>query len=245
MEEILQQLGLSDKETALYLLLLEKPHQTAQELAERAAIKRPNTYRLLDSLQAQGLIAPDDSPVKKFTATEPQALQKLLQKKQLELKQTASSLAAAMPSFRSQYALSLDKPGVVQMTGEDGLERLLLDMTHSQTEILLVAGDEPTDEAIRGRFRELIMERKAHGIHTRALFHDGPHRERIRHKFTDRGFAVRFSGKTAFESEIILYEDNVVFSVYDPILIITVVTNRQFAGTMRTLFEALWRNSCE
>lgn len=243
MESVLLQLGLSDKEVSLYLLLLKKPHQSAQELANQTDIKRTNVYRLLDNLQSQGLITSDKSPVKKFTTTEPQALQKVLQEKQSQLKQTANSLSVVMPALRSQYALSLDKPGVVHMTGEDGLERLLLDMVNSKTEVLLVAGDEPTDERTRERFRELIMKRKENHVHTRAIFHNGSHRTRIQQKFTERGFDVRFLGTLPFSSEIILYEDNVVFSVYDPSLINTVITNQQFAATMRTLFEELWQTA--
>jgi sugar-specific transcriptional regulator TrmB len=243
MEEILHQIGLSDKESTLYLLLLAEPHQTAQELGFRASITRTNVYRLLEKLQAQQLIAASNDAVKHFSVTEPQNLQKLLQQKQQEIKQASSSLSAVMPQFRAQYSLSLDKPGVVYLPGEDGLERLLQDMAHSKTEVLLIAGDEPKNKEVLRRFRELIMIRKENGIHTRALFHDGSHRDRITDKFAARGFSVRFAGTTPFDSEVIVYEDNVVFSVYNPSLITTIITNKAFASTMRTVFEQLWENA--
>lgn len=240
MEKVLREIGLQDNEATLYLLLVRNPLQTAQQLAKQSDIKRTNIYRILDSLLEHELIIKDDSPVSRFSAAEPQSLQKLLQRKQNNLKQTASSLSAVMPQLRSQYSLSLNRPGVVYMTGDDGLERLLLDMVNSQTEVLLVAGDEPRDANTRSRFQELIMQRKQNNVHTRALFHGGDHQTRITQKFSERGFDVRFIGTTPFDSEVVVYEDNTVFSVYDPSLIVTVITNRDFANTMRTLFEQLW-----
>ncbi len=243
MNDILLELGLGDSESTVYVALLKTPNQTAHEIASATGVKRTNVYRILDVLQEQELITADDSPVKRFRTTDPRALQDLVQEKQSALKRTAHSLATAMPTFRSQYALSLDRPGVVHMTGKDGLERLLEDMLNSQTEVLLVAGDEPHDEATRERFRELIMQRKSNGVATRALFHDGEHRARILDKFTARGFDVRFVGDSLFDSEIVIYEDNVVFSSYDPSIIITIITNPSFAATMRQLFNLLWKSA--
>lgn len=240
MENVLREIGLQDNEATVYLQLLKNPLQTAQQLATQTDIKRTNVYRILDALLEQELIIKDDSPVSRFSAAEPQSLQKLLQRRQNTLKQTASSLSAVMPQLRSQYSLSLNKPGVVYMTGDDGLERLLFDMVNSQTEVLLVAGDEPRDADTRSRFRELIMQRKQNNVHTRALFHGGEHQARITHRFSERGFDVRFIGTTPFDSEVVIYEDSVAFSVYDPSLIITIITNKDFANTMRTLFEQLW-----
>ncbi len=242
MEAILLQLGLTDKEAALYLLLLQSPNQTAHQLTDQTDIQRTNVYRLLDNLLEQGLIvANNDSSVKRFSAAEPQSLQRLLQSRQTELKQTASSLSALMPIFRSQYSLSLDKPGVFHMAGSDGFERLLEDMVCSRTEVLLVASDDlPNDQETLKRFRKLLIERNNHGVATRALFHSSEYNQRIMKEFNERGIEVRFIGSTPFKGEVALYEDNTVFTVYDPSLITTVLTNQYITGTMRTLFEQLW-----
>lgn len=244
MEEILLQLGLSDKESAVYLLLLQSPDQTAQQLAHQTDVRRTNMYRILDSLFDQDLIVKDDSPVSKFSAAEPQRLQKILEQKQLALKQTAKSLSAVMPSFRSQYSLSLDKPGVYHMAGNEGIERLLVDMVSSQTEVLLVAStDVPNDEKMLERFVELLIQRRDAGVKTRALFHDGPHRNRILQKFSERGFETRFVKTSPFKGEVVVYENNVAFTVYDPSIIVTVLTNQHIETTMRDLFEQVWRTA--
>jgi sugar-specific transcriptional regulator TrmB len=244
MEEVLLELGLSDKEAALYLQLLEVPHQTANQLADAADIKRTNVYRLLDNLVELGLVRFDENPVRKYTTTSPQALQQLVKDRQQQIKQAASSLATAMPDFRSQYSLSLDKPGVFYMSGPEGFERSLLDAVRSKTEILLIASDDvPDDEATLKRFRELLHERKKMGVKTRALFHHCGYEQRIKKEFEERGMEIRFIGSTPFKGEVAIYEDNAVFGVYDPSIVLTHITNVHIAETMRTLFELLWEKA--
>lgn len=240
---MLRQIGLTTHESSVYLSILNQPRQTAQSIARATGITRTNTYRVLDILVQQGLIEADTSPVKRFSITNPRALQELIQKKQASLRQTATSLSSAMPAFRAQYSLSLDRPGIVHMTGDDGLERLLLDMVNAQTEVLLIAGDEPKDKTIRHTFRELIMRRKDNHVPTRALFHDGTHHDHIVDKFHARGFDVRFLDSPPFPSEVVLYEDNIVFCVYDPSILITVITNSTHAATMRMVFAQLWQSA--
>lgn len=244
MEEILLQLGLSDSESTVYLALLQSPRQTAQQLAELTDIKRTNMYRILDNLLDQKLIIRDNSPVSRFSIADPQALSKIITDKQLALRQTAKSLSTAMPRFRSQYSLSLDKPGVYHMAGNEGIERLLVDMVSSQTEVLLVAStDVPNDEKMLERFVELLIQRRDAGVKTRALFHDGAHRNRIQQKFSERGFETRFVKTSPFKGEVVIYENNVAFTVYDPSIIVTVLTNQHIETTMRDLFEQVWQHA--
>lgn len=244
MEEALRELGLSNKEATLYMLLLSHPRQTAQELANRSAITRTNVYRLLDLMEARGLVTFEDNPIRRYCTAEPQALQKLLRDQQQHLQQAANTLSSAMPRFRAQYALSLDKPGVFHMAGAEGFERLLLDMISSKTEVLLVASNEvPTDQMTLSRFRELLADRKHAGVHTRALFHDGAHHERIHQEFYERGIDTRFVGDTPFDGEVVMYEDTVAFTVYKPSLVVTVLTNTPIAHTMRLLFEQVWASA--
>ncbi len=244
MQEILLQLGLHDNEAAMYLLLLGSPRLTAQQIADSTGIGRTNTYRIVDSLLERKLIVRDDSPVSKFSAAEPQLLQKILEEKQIALKQTAKSLAVAMPSFRSQYSLSLNKPGVYHMAGNEGIERLLRNMAVSQSEILLVASDDlPGDSETLERFRRLQTEIHANNVPIRALFHNAPYKDRIQSEFASRGMDTRFVGASPFRGEVAIYEDNVAFTVYDPSLIVTVITNTHIASTMRTLFENVWETA--
>ena len=244
MEDMLQKLGLVNNEAKLYLYLLKNPNKTAHQLAKETGIQRTNIYRLLDRLIEYQLISSDDSPVKSFAASAPQNLQVILNNKQTELKQVSASLSALMPVFRAQHSLSLDKPGVFHMANRDGLELLLKDMAHSRTEILLFASDDvPLDQETLASFRQLIHQRNKNGILTRALFHNGNRNDEIIKNFSEMGIIVRFLGSVPFRSDVAIYENNTAFTVYEPSLNVTVLTNVHITGVMRLLFEQLWEKA--
>lgn len=247
MEEQLEAIGLSDKEARIYLLLLERPNLTASELAQALDIKRPNAYALLEQLMALQLVETDDSSaIKRFTATHPSQLQRVVQKRIEHEQQAAAGLQKVLPTLRSQYALSANKPGVVHMAGVDGFMHLLDDMIRSSTEVLLIASNEvPQDEQVLSQFRDKMVSRVKAGVGTRALFHSSDQNEKFKYEFGERGVMLRFLHSSPFETDVAIYEDNVAFTVYKPTIITTVITNQTMAGTMREIFEQLWGSSFE
>ncbi len=52
----LKNLGLSEKESAVYLALLQGGQATAYQLAKRSGLKKPTTYVILDELLARGAV---------------------------------------------------------------------------------------------------------------------------------------------------------------------------------------------
>lgn len=245
MEEQLEQLGLSAKEARIYLVLLENPNQTATQIAQALGEKRTNTYMLLDQLQELKLVEVDAAkPVRVYSAANPTALQQLLQKRIAREQHAAAELQKALPTLRSMYALSTDKPGVVHMAGYDGFKVILEDTIRSSTEVQLIASNDvpnKPDELLE--FRKLLVARKNAGVRVRAIFHSNEQNEEFRRLFAERGIELKFLGEQPFRGEVALYEDNVVFTVYEPSIVSTVITNTLIAETMRTVFEQLWEKA--
>jgi sugar-specific transcriptional regulator TrmB len=244
MDKILSELGLSDGAIAVYTALLEVPNRSAQQLASETNLGRTNIYRILETLESQKLIIADDSPVKKFSPADPEALKSLVREQQLDLKRTGESLISMLPQLRSQYALATGKPGVVHLSGDEGFLQLVEAAVASKTEVLLFASSYvPTDKNTLNRFRELLLERKQAGVRTRALFYSSPEDSLFRQLFSDRGIELRFIDSRPFTGEVSVYENNVVFATYEPSLVTTVITSEQIADTMRIVFEELWKNA--
>jgi sugar-specific transcriptional regulator TrmB len=239
MEDVLEKAGLTAKEAKLYRLLLQQGKATAAQLAEMSGEKRTNVYALLEGLELQELVTVDRTKaVKQFVLTDPMNLQKLIQAQQTILGQAAQGLQNLLPQLRSQYSLVSNKPGVVHMSGVEGLYRLLDDMVNSTTEVLLIASNNADVEAIKG-FKPRLLERKKKGVSTRAIAHDFE-RDMRREMYAERGMELRFLGELPYTGEVVIYENNVVFTVYEPMIITTVVTNEHIAATMRVMFENLW-----
>lgn len=243
MEEVLREIGLSEKEARYYLLLLKQGDKTATELAELTDEKRTNAYMILEGLLQAGLVTVSKETGRGvYRPADPVELRKLLETEQRRQRQANMSLTAVLPELRSLYALSSDRVGVVQLSGLHGFETMLDDMLRSRTEILLVASDAPTTPEIWDKLKMSLEIRKVAGIKTRTIYHlnEAEDGESMRAAFAERGMEMRFLGDRPFPGELTIYEDNSIFISYEPSLSMTVITNHSIAETNRLLFEELW-----
>lgn len=83
----LTELGLSEKEALLYLLLLRSGPSPASCLAKRLQIKRVSLYPVLESLTERGLVAYEQTPTgRKYISHDPVCLLDLLEKESAQIR---------------------------------------------------------------------------------------------------------------------------------------------------------------
>ncbi len=83
----LTELGLSEKEALLYLLLLRNGPSPASSLAKRLQIKRVSLYSVLESLTERGMVAYEQTPLgRKYIPHDPICLLELLEKESAEVR---------------------------------------------------------------------------------------------------------------------------------------------------------------
>ncbi len=86
-ENKLVQLGLSEKEAKLYLLLLQIGSSPVSALAKRAAVKRVTVYSVLEGLVERGLVSyQNQAGGRRYNAYDPECLLYLLEKEKAALK---------------------------------------------------------------------------------------------------------------------------------------------------------------
>lgn len=243
MEETLHQLDINEKEARFYLGMLELKPMTASNIAKAFNESRTNTYMILEELSVKGLIAEDDSQkVRHYYAAPPEKLTEILQTKQKELQSTQNSLSEVMQELQSMYILGQHKPGVSYLEGLNGYKKMLEDCTRSSTDILTFgATNVPKEQGYNDILLRGLAKRKARGIKTRMLLDEScaPHVD-TKHYLEVRGQDVRFWGKAPYESEIVIYENKVVLTVYEPNLINVIITNSIIAGTFKAIFNQIW-----
>jgi len=246
MEELLQQLGFNPKESEFYMHLLNEGHKTAAQISTEMKEPRTNTYMVLESLAEKGVIEMGEAKkVRTYAAKDPSSLMALLKKQQESQKRLAAALQAELPRLKSVHALATDKPGVVHMNGLDGYKAMLNSVIQSGAKEVLVI---PSDEILNYPdvyevLKSSLFARKAQGIPSRAIFPESVRLLLDMAQFKERDFALRFIGNEEFPGEVAIYGDSVVFTVYHPTLMNTVITNASIARTMRILFEQLWANA--
>ncbi|MCX6808254.1 MAG: hypothetical protein NTW50_01120 [Candidatus Berkelbacteria bacterium] len=125
LETTLQKLGLSDKESKVYLAALQLGAAPVQKIAEKAKINRPTTYVILETLSKKGLATTHEQGKKTlFAAEPPERLTLLLDKMEAEVKEKQAELLDAMPDLKAIFNFAGNKPRVKFYEGLEGIRAL-------------------------------------------------------------------------------------------------------------------------
>lgn len=120
--KLLKNIGLTDKESAVYLTLLEFGPLLIAEISRRAEIHRPDVYKILPVLQAKSLvtIAPRGKQ-KRFTAEPPAKVELILG----SIKSDFDKLLPALNELRDR---SSQRPVIRFLEGDQGMRFILGDL---------------------------------------------------------------------------------------------------------------------
>ncbi len=115
-------LGLSDKETQVYVALLELGTANAQDLSIKSGINRASTYAMLESLQKRGLIGSlEREGVTVFIADEPYQLLRSLQTEGEELEKKLAAARSVIPQLQELFNMSRDRNKVRVFEGKESI----------------------------------------------------------------------------------------------------------------------------
>lgn len=117
----LQKIGLSEKESRVYLATLELTQSSVHEIAKKSGINRTTAYVILDTLIKKGLASTIQKGKKTYYMAEsPEILETIftLQKNDLESKQ--KKLENIIPQLRTMYNQREEVPMVRFFEGKEG-----------------------------------------------------------------------------------------------------------------------------
>lgn len=121
----LQRIGLSEKEAAVYLALLELGSDTVQNIAKKSSVNRATTYVILDSLRKKGVVSTVDKGKKTyFTAESPEELVRVLHLKEAEIKERERELHTLLPQLKAIYNRAENKPVVRFYEGKEAIKAM-------------------------------------------------------------------------------------------------------------------------
>ncbi|GEM_PF-89047 len=131
-KKILEEFGLSDKEIAVYLVLLSMGPSPVRKIADAAGVNRGTTYDALVSLQKQGVVSYyHKAKHQYFVAEDPAALVRLIEKKKSELRDLESGVKEVVPELRSLWSEIEERPAVKYYEGLGGVRTILQDVLDS------------------------------------------------------------------------------------------------------------------
>ncbi|MEK7635250.1 MAG: helix-turn-helix domain-containing protein [Patescibacteria group bacterium] len=122
LEKYLQNIGLTDKESVVYLSLIQVDNASVLDLSKKTKLKRPTVYVVLDSLAKKGLVS--ETTVGKKThyqAEPPERLETFVDRQKLVLEENSKRLKDIIPEIKSLERSSGERPVVKYYEGKEGI----------------------------------------------------------------------------------------------------------------------------
>jgi len=239
-QKLLENIGLSEQETKVYLAVLQLGKALPAVLAKKAAIKRPTLYKLLPNLKDTGLISETIVGKRRYlVAEDPQVY---LERKQNELK----SFEEQVPELRLLLNTALVKPKIIFYEGVKGIEKLYMETLKERKPILEFVSLEKISPEIEFHSRNYyIPQRVNRQIPIKIIVSGKTESELIKLKTESwalRDVKVIDEKKFPIPLDCYIFGNNVAFALYrkdsEPIGIL--IRSSEVSTIMRSLFDFIW-----
>ena len=232
MESELISLGLSGKESKLYLLCLKTGETSANRLIELSGFPRGTVYNVLEKLKSNGLIT--SFVVNKtthFIANDPDIFLKNLEERKIEIKKLIPILRGVKNKINRKVLIETYE-------GLGGIKKILDDVIENARECVVMGNEQKANEVIMHHPLNFKSRRLENKIKIKNLIDDSPaSRELKNDEFTE----VRHL-KNLLDTEVlmILYNDIVARVILTEPITIIKINSRQYSKDQRILFDVLW-----
>ena len=152
------------------------------------------------------------------------------------------AVQASLPEITSQYFLSSNKPGITYFEGLEGIKKIFEDILKAKPEEVQIFRS-VLDEVRLDEFLPGYLNRQvAAGIKTRIispkvitseLLFEDKQLNRVRKYVPEELFKIY--------TQIEMYNDNVAFMAYKKRLMGFVISSKDVAASLKTVFELVWQ----
>ncbi len=234
----LQKLGLSDKESRVYLGILTLGQGSANAIARAAGLKRPTTYVVLEDLRKRGLVLKMPGSKKQmFSARSPEELV-------YEMKKNVAEAEHALPELMNAYSSNTPHVRTIHFEGLAGMREALWYRieTLKDKEITAFYGSaEEASPELVALFHEWNEKLAKQGTKVKSLVPDNKSLKEFREKDLAYGFLPKILPASMYTSEVSIdITDNFVRILMFQEQQATIIENPKVAKAMREIFEIIW-----
>jgi|SRR3989344_3228302 len=241
-DKYLKDIGLSDKEAAIYLALLSFDKALVSDISEKAGIKRPTTYVILETLAKKGLVSESNIGKKTYYIAEPPEKLGLFVERQIHLlEENKKSLDIVVPQLKSIQREQGEKPMVQFFDGKEGVLSSNDDIFSNKL------ADEPvymvySKDLIKNVFTEkeaqsMREKRTSKGIKSKVVYVSSGE-ERPSDETGDR---IKIDGnKYPVKSDLTIYGDKVKIAILGKRLSSISIKSPELAETIKSLIKYIF-----
>jgi|MDTC01.2.fsa_nt_gb sugar-specific transcriptional regulator TrmB len=240
LERNLEEIGLTQKQAAVYLALLKIGKASAIAIADKARIKRPTTYLILEELRQKDLVVvmPDKNKTLYIPST-PLNLKEQLDRKQDICRNT-------LPELLNYYNPKKIGPSVKFYDGIEGMKEVYRDTIHEKEDILAftaVTEAFMSADLVEFIFDEYLPNRLKHKIHAKVI--SPKTKESINYQNEDEDYLrvtkLIKSSEDLFTIEKNIYGSKIGLLSYKPNERFgIIIESPEIAKSEKAIFDAVW-----
>jgi sugar-specific transcriptional regulator TrmB len=245
MEKSLEKMGLSHKESIIYLKLLELSPSPLRKIAEETDMNRGTVYDTLKSLMRKGLVSFYDKDKKQhFMAEDPENLINILRDRRREVIRAKKELERVLPELQIRHKKSDERPFIKMYESDGGakaiLEDVLRTMAQEDDKEYYVYSSFTRDmrEHLYRDFESFSERRVKLGIKVKTI---GPSSGGALRGLDERRTMQKLEDAPSY---IIIYGHKVAILSFSKnnYLTAVLIQDQGFSKTERLVFETLWEN---
>ena len=242
----LEKLGLSPKESVIYVALLELGEATPQHLCQKTGLNRATTYVILDSLLKKDLVRKFSRQHKTlFMLKAPLQLLELLYAEKKAVSEKIEIAKQVMPELEMLSRLTTDRAKVKFFEGKEGIAMIQDEVSNPHIKRvdtifninLAVRDFPPSPHDHRQRLKNLKRKSRQIVVYNPKI--SIPDLRIL--KYTERRY-LPFN-KYPFNVDFCLYDHKVALVAAKTKLIGVVIENADIVEGMRSLFELAWHGA--
>jgi HTH-type transcriptional regulator, sugar sensing transcriptional regulator len=238
MEEVLEEIGLTNKEARLYLTLLKFGSSTVQDVARHANINRSYSYNILNSLMKQGLVTYTIQSGKQyFECTQPTKLLELM-------KEREKKIHAIIPELENLHKTTLKKPTIEIYEQKEGIKTLLQKVVNNAHHGYVGIGSQKSFERYFTFYNEAYIRRRVENKVKATYILDDTKEARTLEKTNKKEFreTKHFKELNNVNGEIWSYGDKIILFAYEEDQPIGIeIENKELSRLFQTVFKLLWK----
>lgn len=235
----LQEAGLNEKETQVYLSLLELGETSIQRISDKSGIKRTTLYHIIDDLKNKALIGTTVRKNKKyFFAEDPRLIGKQMEERRKKFENL-------LPELLSISNLIDKKPKIRYFEGIEGIKEVFRDTLNfpKQETLAWISLDAVKYFDMDWILKTYVPQRVEKKIWQRAIAPDQPYSKQV--KADDqkqlRQMKLISAKEFPFEVEINLYGDSNVGIMSFEEQIGIIIESKKIHTTLKSFFELHWK----
>jgi sugar-specific transcriptional regulator TrmB len=235
----LNELGLSEKEAALYTTLLKSGAMTVLNLAKISGVKRTTIYNILEALENKGLIYYEIQGSKKLVnATNPAQFNLLIDKQKVLLDTLLPTLLSLQSDNKVSESIIKHYPGLSNIKS---VYSLLLDELKNGDEYLVISNQDKWYNLDTVFFESFIKKRAKLNLQTRLLLENTSHARTYQKKQKQYDETIKLlpTDSNIDINLVITKNKTIIVHLTDPIFAL-VIENKSLVDMIRMLFNLLW-----